>query len=207
MATQLLLWCLLFHATICTWNDTVDAPLNRLVARTRNRPVARGAASTTQAHVFTAVQVLLCAASLSTFPPSCVPDALLMTVLGFAYPFTKRLTHFQQVLLGFPFALGVPMASRALGLDPWAADQKWVTACLFGAVVVWTVVYDTVYAHQDAADDKSAGGKSLAVFLGEGTKGWLGAFVAVQVALLGLVGWTIGVVCACGTNRSLEVVS
>jgi len=48
---------------------------------------------------------------------------------------------------------------------------------LYGAGVAWTLVYDTLYAHQDVVDDARLGMRSTALHFGERTQEWLtGAF-------------------------------
>jgi 4-hydroxybenzoate polyprenyltransferase len=42
---------ILLRSAACTWNDTIDAPFDRLVVRCRHRPVARRAISPLVAHV------------------------------------------------------------------------------------------------------------------------------------------------------------
>ncbi len=64
------------------------------------------------------------------------------------------------------------------------------TVCLplYLAGISWTIVYDTIYAHQDKDDDIHIGVKSTALRFGENTKPWLAGFSAVTVASLGVVG-------------------
>jgi 4-hydroxybenzoate polyprenyltransferase len=42
---------------------------------------------------------------------------------------------------------------------------------LYAGSALWTIVYDTLYAHQDKADDKKLGLKSSALLFGEGKRG------------------------------------
>ena len=53
---------------------------------------------------------------------------------------------------------------------------------LYGAGVAWTLVYDTIYAHQDVADDARLGVRSTALHFGADTKRWLAGFSGVMVA-------------------------
>uniref|UniRef100_A0A1I7U3C0 4-hydroxybenzoate polyprenyltransferase, mitochondrial n=1 Tax=Caenorhabditis tropicalis TaxID=1561998 RepID=A0A1I7U3C0_9PELO len=55
---------------------------------------------------------------------------------------------------------------------------------MYAAALQWTLVYDTIYAHQDKADDIMIGVKSTALRLGEDTKKWLSAFGIGTVASL-----------------------
>lgn len=44
---------------------------------------------------------------------------------------------------------------------------------LYASAVCWTLVYDTIYAHMDKADDKVVGVRSTALYFGESTKATL----------------------------------
>ena len=62
---------------------------------------------------------------------------------------------------------------------------------LYAAGVCWTLVYDTIYAHQDAADDVRVGVRSTALHFGAQTKPWLAGFGAGMVACLGAAGYAV----------------
>ncbi|KAL2193383.1 UbiA prenyltransferase family-domain-containing protein [Corynascus similis CBS 632.67] len=189
------------------WNDLVDAPLDQQVARTRGRPVARGAISTGAAFLFAASQATLAAAFLLVLVPStgdadvnAVATAIcyaLPNILAIAYyPLAKRHTHLAQVVLGFCLAYGVVIGSCAMGSLP-LISQVHVhipTVCLTAACLLWTVLYDTVYAHQDVVDDRRLGLKSTAVLLG-GTR-WckptLWCVLAAMLTLLAVPGRAAG---------------
>jgi 4-hydroxybenzoate polyprenyltransferase len=61
-------------------------------------------------------------------------------------------------------------------------------ACMFVAIVLNTLVYDTIYGHQDLADDMKVGVKSSAVAWNRNTKWICSMFGAVEVALLTATG-------------------
>lgn len=54
--------------------------------------------------------------------------------------------------------------------------------------LAWTLVYDTLYAHQDKVDDAKVGVKSTALLFGDRTKPALYAFTAASAALWALAG-------------------
>ena len=183
---------IVLRGTACAWNDTVDAKFDRQVERTRHRPVARGAVSTTQGYVFTAALGLLvmamAAPSVGLMPTGCLPHVALSTVMFYVYALLKRVTHYPQVFLGFPFAWAIFISLEAMGTDALAGWHVWPTMALFGANILWTVTYDTIYAHQDLADDERAGVKGMAVRFANSTK-LLGSLLSAgQVALLALCG-------------------
>lgn len=101
-----------------------------------------------------------------------------------AYPLMKRVTHWPQLVLGLAFNWGALMGWAAMdGVCAWS-----VVLPLYASGVCWTIVYDTIYAHQDKRDDKRLGLGSTALRFGTRTKRWLSAFAAVQVAGLALAG-------------------
>ncbi len=105
-----------------------------------------------------------------------------------SYPLMKRVTHWPQAFLGLTFNWGALLG--------WAAVQggcEWgVVLPLYLAGVNWTLVYDTIYAHQDKVDDVKAGIKSTALRFGEQTKPWLSGFAAGCTALLAYTGHAAG---------------
>lgn len=166
------------------WNDLIDAPIDRLIARTRNRPIARGAISPRAAFIFTASQACGAASFLLFFPnTTAVFISTIPTIIGTTYyPWSKRHTYFPQVLLGFCLAWGIMVGCSALGInEPWKDVS---TVCLLLASIIWTVIYDTIYASQDYSDDIEVGVKSIAVLFSNRTKILLWVLLACMVALL-----------------------
>lgn len=210
LAGYLALWVLVLRGAVCTWNDNLDQEFDGRVARTRFRPIARGAVTTAQGHIFTAAQLVLGTVMLSPFSTAVSAYGALMTAIITIYPLGKRITDFPQVILGFGFAVPIFMCCAALGADPLqrqlfvGSDTMDVTyggACMYGASVLWTIIFDTVYAHQDITDDVKAGVKSLAVRLGDQTKLVLAVLGAFQVGLL------IGAGCFCKLSAVYFVIS
>lgn len=168
------------------WNDLIDAPIDRQVARTKNRPVANGSISPRAAFLFTVSQAVGAAAFLPFLSGRSTVIATIPTIVGTAYyPWAKRHTYFSQVILGFCLAWGIVVGSAAGGLEePWM-DRG--TLCLVAASILWTVIYDTVYAHQDIKDDTRVGTKSMAMLFSteSGTKSLLwGVWCLMGAALI-----------------------
>ncbi|KAF7594711.1 hypothetical protein BBP40_008604 [Aspergillus hancockii] len=175
------------------WNDLIDAPLDALVERTRNRPIPRGAVSPVAAFVFTVSQAIGAALFLPLISTAFSQTTLYAAapgIIGWAYyPWAKRHTYFPQVVLGLCLSWGIVMGSLAGGFVPLAIDGfrvRWEPSslCLFAACTLWTMIYDTIYAHQDLVDDKKAGIKSLAVLYEDQTKPMLWRLLAMFTAFL-----------------------
>ena len=89
-----------------------------------------------------------------------------------------------QAFLGLTFNWGVLLGYAAVhGSLSWP-----IVLPLYAHGICWTLVYDTIYAHQDKDDDIVVGIKSTALLFGANTKAWLSGFAASGVSFLGLTG-------------------
>ena len=89
-----------------------------------------------------------------------------------------------QAFLGLTFNWGVLLGYAAVhGSLSWP-----IVLPLYAHGICWTLVYDTIYAHQDKDDDIVVGIKSTALLFGVNTKAWLSGFAASSVTFLGLTG-------------------
>ncbi|KAI1398497.1 UbiA prenyltransferase [Hypoxylon fuscum] len=178
------------------WNDLIDAPIDKAIARTSKRPIPRGAITPRAAFIFTATQAIGAAAFLLLMPSGSAIYAIPNIIGTWYYPWAKRHTNFAQLVLGFCLAWGIIMGSCAMGLKPFTggpfggAGGKQIfwaepsTASLFLASILWTVIYDSIYAHQDVKDDIKVGLKSIAVLFMDHTKPLLWLLLGCMVALL-----------------------
>lgn len=185
---------LLLRGAACTWNDILDAPFDRLVARCRYRPIARGAVSPFAAKIFTIIQSAFAATILYQLPPTCLPPATALVVTQGLYPFAKRLTNYPQVLLGISLAMGQFVGAAGMGMDLLQLTRREDIAamgCLYASNIVNAMIYDAVYAHQDLKDDLKAGVKSVAVAWQDHTKPVLCLLSTAEVILLGAAGHLI----------------
>ncbi len=168
----------------CTFNDIVDREIDVKISRTAQRPLPMGCVSVTGAWGFLVAQALIGLAILLFFN-------MLTILLGFAalalvaiYPFMKRVTYWPQLFLGLTFNWGALMGYAAL-----TGQISHAALALYAAGIFWTLGYDTIYAHQDRAEDALIGVKSAALRLGRHTRHALVIFYASSVLLLGLAGY------------------
>jgi len=142
----------------CVINDYADRKIDKLVKRTQHRPITSDEVSANSALILFFV-LLLAALGLVLMTNSLtIQLAFVAAGLAIIYPFTKRWTHLPQFVLGLAFAMSVPMAFAAtIGSVPYSA---WL---IFAATVIWTVIYDTMYAMADREEDLKIGVKSTAV--------------------------------------------
>ncbi|ERE88254.1 protoheme IX farnesyltransferase [Cricetulus griseus] len=135
---------ILMRGAGCTINDMWDRDFDKKVMRTANRPIAAGDISTFQSFVFLggqltlALGVLLC---LNYYSIAMGAASLLLVV---TYPLMKRITFWPQLALGLTFNWGALLGWSAIkgSCDPA------VCLPLYFSGVMWTLIYDTIYAHQ-----------------------------------------------------------
>ena len=161
----------------CTINDMWDRDLDAKVERTRDRPLASGALTLHQACNFLIAQLCIGLVVLLLLPPMAIALGAAALLPVAIYPFMKRITWWPQLMLGITFNWGILLgyAAAANGLSP-------APLALYGAAIAWTIVYDTIYAHQDRVDDEMVGIKSTAILFGERAKPILMFFALLAFA-------------------------
>lgn len=171
----------------CVYNDIVDREYDAGVARTRHRPLPSGQVTVTAAKAFMVVLSLVGLAVLLQFNGFAVALGIASLGLVAIYPFMKRFTYWPQLILGLTFKWGALMG--------WAAvtgTLAWPALLLYVGCILWTIGYDTIYAHQDKEDDEVLGLKSTALRFGEHTQRWLIAFYGGAVVLWVGAGYLAG---------------
>ena len=178
----------------CTINDMWDAKYDKKVTRTATRPLASGALSYKQATAFLGLQltgglgVLL---SLPNLEYCFWLGAASLPLVG-VYPLMKRFTNWPQLVLGMTFNWGCFMGWAATHGSLDLYDGLSVVLPLYGGGVAWTLVYDTLYAHQDKSDDAKLGLKSTALHFGGNTKPILLGFSTLATGSWMLAGYNVG---------------
>jgi len=162
----------------CCINDMLDRDFDKNVERCRTRPLAAGHVNMLQAGVFLGLQTAAAIAILSSLNDLTLGLGAVHMFFIATYPLMKRVTYWPQLYLGATFNWGAVMG--------WAAVQGSldlsVVAPLYISGIAWTLLYDTIYAHQDKKDDIKIGIKSTALRLAENTKLALSGFSGVMVA-------------------------
>lgn len=167
----------------CAINDFADRKLDPEVKRTEARPIASGRVKPYEALIVFAVLLLVALGLVLLTNPLTVKLAFVGAALAAIYPFTKRVTHLAQVVLGVAFGWSIPMAFAAVGND--LPPLCWL---LFLGNVLFSVIYDTEYAMVDREDDLKVGAKSTAILFGDADLPIIGILMATFVFTMVLVG-------------------
>ena len=180
----LMLGAIVMRGAGCVVNDLADQGFDAKVERTRNRPLPSGRVTRKQAWIFLAMLLLVGLIILLQFNRLTVITAIASLLIVAVYPFMKRLTYLPQLVLGLAFNWGA--------LVGWTAETgSFSTApiALYIGGILWTLAYDTIYAHQDKDDDVLIGIKSTALLFGKATPTWLTVFFALSLIAIDTSLW------------------
>ena len=169
----------LMRAAGCVINDYADRDFDPHVERTKLRPIAAGKVSPKEALIVFSILCLSAFALVLLLNTYTIMLSFGGAFLAASYPFMKRYTQLPQAYLGIAFGWAVPMSFAAqTNAIPTVA---WV---MYLAVVLWALVYDTMYAMVDKEDDLKIGIKSTAILFGDYDREIM-AFL--QLIILGLL--------------------
>ncbi|KAG7489891.1 4-hydroxybenzoate polyprenyltransferase, mitochondrial [Solea senegalensis] len=168
----------------CTINDMWDKDFDKQVSRTASRPIASGEVSHTQALFLLGGQLSLSLGILLCLNYYSIALGAASLSLVITYPLMKRFTYWPQLVLGLTFNWGALLGwSAVMGSCDWS-----ICLPLYFSGVMWTLIYDTIYAHQDKDDDIRVGVKSTALRFQEQTKQWLSGFMVAMMSGLVVTG-------------------
>jgi 4-hydroxybenzoate polyprenyltransferase len=171
----------LMRSAGCVINDYADREFDPHVARTRERPLAAGKVSPTEALLLAAALSMLAFLLILPLNRLVLGLSVVALFLAASYPFTKRFLAIPQAYLGIAFGFGIPMSYAALLRE--VPPEAWI---LLAANTFWAIAYDTQYAMVDRADDLKIGIKTSAITFGRYD---LAAIAICYVVTLGLLGW------------------
>ena len=177
----IILGALTTSAAGCVVNDLWDKDIDPEVERTKSRPLASRALSV-KVGIVVAIMAMACAAILAFYLNRlsfwlCVA-AVPVIVL---YPGAKRVFPVPQLVLSIAWGFAVLISWSAVTQN--LSQSTWL---LWGATVLWTLGFDTVYAMSDREDDKRIGVNSSALFFGNYAQEAIAIFF---IGTLGLLIW------------------
>jgi len=148
----------LMRSAGCIVNDISDKNFDKLVERTKNRPIASGKISVRLAIIYSAVLCSIAFLVLINFNKFTILMALISMPLAFTYPLMKRFTYWPQLFLGITFNYGLLLA--------WISIKNEISIIpiiFYAGAIFWTLGYDTIYGYQDIKDDEIIGVKSTSI--------------------------------------------
>ena len=173
----------LMRAAGCVINDYADRDFDPHVERTKQRPIAAGKVSPKEALILFVVLCLCAFVLVLQLNLMTIMLSFIAAFLAASYPFMKRYTNLPQAYLGIAFGFAVPMSfSAQTNTVPMVA---WI---MYLAVMLWALVYDTMYAMVDKEDDLKIGVKSTAILFGEKDRQIMAGLQLIIIFLLVIIG-------------------
>ena len=173
----------LMRSAGCIVNDISDKNFDKLVERTKNRPVASGKISIRLAIIYAVVLCVIAFLVLINFNKFTILMALISMPLAFIYPLMKRFTYWPQLFLGITFNYGLVLAWISI-----KNDISLIPIIFYLGAIFWTLGYDTIYGYQDIKDDEIIGVKSTSIKFKNNPKKFILICYLTFIASLILIG-------------------
>ena len=148
----------LMRSAGCIVNDISDKNFDKLVERTKDRPIASGKISIRLAAIYASILCAVAFLVLINFNKFTILMALISMPLAFTYPLMKRFTYWPQLFLGITFNYGLVLAWISI-----KNDISLIPIIFYFGAIFWTLGYDTIYGYQDIKDDEIIGVKSTSI--------------------------------------------
>ena len=158
----LIIGTVLVRSCGCIINDINDYKFDRLVSRTKNRPLASGKMGMTEAWLYFTLLATLSLCLLFFVPLYTIYASLVVAVFIMIYPLTKRFLKAPQFFLGITFGSGTIISFSLV-----SSDFSLSLLILFIGTVLWIISFDTIYAFEDIADDLKIGINSTPILWGD----------------------------------------
>ena len=181
----LLIGTVLVRSCGCIINDINDYKFDRLVSRTKNRPLASGKMGMTEAWLYFTLLATLSLCLLFFVPLYTIYASLVVAVFIMIYPLTKRFLKAPQFFLGITFGSGTIISFSLV-----SSDFSLSLLILFIGTVLWIISFDTIYAFEDIADDLKIGINSTPILWGDqalNISKYLHLSFYVSLALVGFI--------------------
>ena len=167
----------------CVLNDIADKRFDTFVLRTRTRPLAAGKITSIEALIVAISLIFIAFLLVLSMNELTIQLSLFAVILAGLYPFTKRHTYLPQFFLGLTFGWSIPMAFAAQ--TNTVPKIAWL---LLVANILWSVVYDTIYAMVDREEDLKIGVKSTAILFDDADRIIIAIIQALVLITLIVVG-------------------
>ena len=172
----------------CIINDLLDQEIDNKVQRTKTRPLVAKTISKRKSFFCLIILFLIGFVVLIQLNLPSIILSLVIVPLIFLYPLAKRFFLIPQFILAFTYNWGCLIGWSSLKSP---SDFKSILFLYF-ALILWTIVYDTVYATQDEEEDRKLGLYSSALFFGNRKISYLNIMIFFQYLLIFCFGYTIG---------------
>ena len=147
-----LIGSILVRSCGCVINDISDYKFDKLVSRTKDRPIAKGEISLKSAWIFFCILASSCLGLLMFVPKTTAQISVVIAVFILMYPMTKRFLKAPQIFLGITFGSGTLISYSLV-----STNFSLSIFIMFLGTILWIISFDTIYALEDVDDDRVIG--------------------------------------------------
>ena len=153
-----LIGSILVRSCGCVINDISDYKFDKLVSRTKDRPIAKGEISLKSAWIFFCILASSCLGLLMFVPKTTAQISVVIAVFILMYPMTKRFLKAPQIFLGITFGSGTLISYSLV-----STNFSLSIFIMFLGTILWIISFDTIYALEDVDDDRVIGVNSTPI--------------------------------------------
>ena len=169
----------------CIINDILDKNIDEKVERTQSRPLASSKISILKACITLVILLLIGLLILINLNKPSIVLGLIIIPLVVLYPLAKKLFALPQLILAMTYNWGCMIGWVTIS-SPYNFNNIFI---LYSSLIIWTIVYDTIYALQDEAEDRKMNLYSSAILFGSRKLIILNALIIIQYFLLIVFGY------------------
>ena len=147
-----LIGSILVRSCGCVINDISDYKFDKLVSRTKDRPIAKGEVSLKGAWIYFIILASSCLGLLMFVPKTTAQISVVIAVFILIYPMTKRFLKAPQFFLGITFGSGTLISYSLV-----STNFSLSIFIMFLGTILWIISFDTIYALEDVDDDRVIG--------------------------------------------------
>jgi len=168
----------------CIINDILDKKIDEKVKRTQSRPLASSKLSILKACLTLTILLLIGFLILINLNIPSIILGLIIIPLVVLYPLAKRFFALPQLVLAMTYNWGCMIGWVTIN-SPYNFNNIFI---LYLSLIIWTIVYDTIYAVQDEEEDIKMNLYSSAILFGSRKLLILNTLIASQYFLLIIFG-------------------
>jgi len=173
----------LMRSAGCIVNDITDKNFDKLVERTKKRPIASEKVSIKLGIIYVVILCIVSFVVLINFNKFTILMALISMPFAFTYPLMKRFTYWPQLFLGVTFNYGLVLSWISI-----KNDISLIPIMFYLGAIFWTLGYDTIYGYQDIKDDEIIGVKSTSIKFKNNPKKFILVCYLIFIVSLILIG-------------------
>ncbi|MDC3122764.1 4-hydroxybenzoate octaprenyltransferase [Alphaproteobacteria bacterium] len=169
----------------CIINDILDKNIDEKVERTQSRPLASSKLSILKASITLVILLLIGLLILINLNKPSIVLGLIIIPLVVLYPLAKKFFALPQLILAMTYNWGCMIGWVTIS-SPYNFNNIFI---LYLSLIIWTIVYDTIYALQDEVEDRKMNLYSSAILFGSKKLLILNALIITQYFLLIVFGY------------------